>query len=57
MVLAARTTFGEEPVQFFADLALRTAQRVRIVDAGWLVVEARMPADRVVHCTHVRGIR
>ena len=54
MVLSSRTAFSEEPVQLFADLLVRTAEGVRIVDARRLVVEARAPVDRVGHCTHVR---
>jgi hypothetical protein len=54
MVLSSRTTFSEEPVQLFADLLVRTAEGMRVVDARRLVVDARAPVDRIGHCTHVR---
>jgi hypothetical protein len=51
MVVSSRTTFVEEPVQLFADLLVRSAEGVRIIDARRLVVNPRAPVDRVGHCT------
>src|SRR4029077_7658512 len=54
VVFSSRTTFSEEPVELFADLLVGTAERVRVVDARRLFVDAGAAVDRVGHRPHVR---